>query len=403
MDGKLFTDTSPGRLVTVPTIIDPKKSDSAFIPDPLPPKWDFDPSLWPLLSDANGKLERLDGEARWIKNPELLLRPLQAREAISSSRIEGTYVTPQQLMLFQLDQKEGGSNKGDDDWREVFNYSEALRVGHNAIQDLPFCYRVFSEMHATLMSAPHNQDKSPGQYRRRRVQIGHSARFVPAPASDVENLMSEFERNVNETDSAFHPLVRAFIAHYQFETIHPFEDGNGRIGRALLSLMISRWCGHAMPWLYLSVYFEKYKTEYIDKLFAVSTHGAWKDWVEFCLYGVIQQADDSIRRCREFDKLKTKFHESVTSTPRTHKIIDGLFNSSPVFTVASLAREHNVSYHTAHSDAMRLVAAGIVDEMDGVYPKSFISDGIMAIAFDDSFEDTPATPTVADNSSEPAF
>ncbi|MDZ4684845.1 MAG: Fic family protein [Planctomycetaceae bacterium] len=384
MEKAKFTELSPGRCVSIPQPYHASKSDWAFVPEPLPPKWDFHPRLWPLLVEANGRLEKLDGIGQTLPNPELLLRPLQEREAISSSRIEGTFVTPQQLMLLQVDSKEKDSSRSQmGEWLEVFNYGKALQVGHSLTHEMNFSDHLFRTMHATLMSDTQSHALMPGAYRTVQVQIGHSGRFIPPPPSEIGFLLANFREYVNASDRTCHPLICAFIAHYQFEAIHPFQDGNGRIGRAILALMISRWLGHSMPWLYLSAFFEKYKSEYIDFLFRVSTHGEWTEWIEFCLHGTISQADDSIRRFHAFDQIKKEFHQAASHAKRTYDLIEGLF-SSPVTTVSSAMKRQNVSYDTAKKDIERLVKIGILRELEDVYPRTFICDKIMDIAFSET-------------------
>ncbi len=397
MDKSKFTDSSTGRIVSIPSPSRPSKSDWSFIPDMLPPQGNFD-SLWPLLAEACGKLGKLDGIGQTLPHPELLQRPLQEREAIASSRIEGTFVTPQQLMLFMVDQKDRNATRSEmAEWQEVFNCSQALRAGHKLLTNkLPFCDHVLKTMHHTLMQNTQNPERTPGAYRSIQVQIGHNGRFVPPPPIEIAPLLEDLFKFVNNHDDGLHPLVRAFIAYYQFEAIHPFQDGNGRIGRALLALMISRWLEHSMPWLYLSPFFEKYKDEYIDGLFRVSTYGDWSKWIEFCLNGSIIQAEDSIRRCHAFGRAKIEFHANAPQTRRSHDLIEGLF-SSPALTIASVMKSSDVSYDTARREIEQLIRAGIIREVGDVHPRTFICDRIMDIAFSDTFSDHADTSEIPED------
>jgi Fic family protein len=389
MDIQRFTKRKTGQLVQIPHRFREDGKDWAFIPDELPAHWEFPVSLWPLLKTADSTLSKLDGIGETLPNPQLLLAPLQRREAISSSSIEGTHVTPEQLLLFELDPRE--ARDGNDrvaDWEEVFSYGAALRKGWAMLvgEDLPMCHRVITEMHKILMSGA--RGKSPGQYRTQPVQIGSGHRYIAPPPSEVQRLMDNLERYANAQAGDLDPLVKAFIIHYQFEAIHPFEDGNGRIGRALIALLIQEWLGHDFPWLYMSPYYEKNGDEYVDLLFRVSAEGAWREWIEFCLNGVIAQTNDSIQRCRAFKRIKDSFTKRVQSpTPRSDKIISILF-SSPVVTVTYLASEFQVSYHTARDDAQRLVDAGILAELKGIYPKSFCAPEIMDAAYGEPMRST---------------
>ena len=380
MDPSRFTS---GRTGELRQIAQPKK-DWAFIPAELPTDWDFDPSLWPLLVEAKEALGTLNGIGQTLPNPDLLLRPLQSREAITSSKIEGTHVTPEQLLLYQLDPRE--PKQADDkasDWFEVFNYSAALNHGRSLLQDLPICNRVIREMHAILMRGVRGRNKNPGEFRKWQVQIGSSGRFLPPPPQEIDRLMTNLEKCVNSAESRYDPLVRSYLIHYQFEAVHPFGDGNGRVGRSLLALMIYKWLGHSMPWLYMSAFFERYKDEYIDKLFKVSTEGAWTPWIEYCLRGTIDQANDSVRRCHSFNRLRLEFPNRLNShSPRTCQIIEGLF-TTPLVTVGTIAEKYDITYPTARSDIDRLIEARILVESADSYPKSFLSAEIMKVAYGD--------------------
>jgi Fic family protein len=381
MELKHFQSGFPGRLVQIKQ----PRDDWAFIPSQLPAEWRFDPSLWPLLAKAKERLGTLDGIGQTLPDPQLLLRPLRRREAIASSNIEGTFVTPQQLALFELHPTE--PTNADDrraDWREVFNYSEALEKGQEGLQTASISSRLIRELHSTLMQGVRGRNKSPGQFRTYQVHLGSTGRFVPAPAAQVTGLMDNLERYVNDLDDEFDPLVRCFIVHYQFEAIHPFSDGNGRVGRALLALMIYQWLGHSMPWLYMSAFYEQFKGEYISNLYRVSTEGAWTNWIDFCLRGVVAQANDAIQRCREFNRLRVEFKTRLESAPkssRSDNIIDSLF-TSPVVTIPSLVSRFNITYHTARADVHRLVDVGILSEISDTHPRSYVSPELMQAAYD---------------------
>ena len=381
MDKTLFANDAPGQLIATTTL---KGRDWAFVPDRMPPKWTFPLEMWPLLDEAKCALATLNGIGQTLPDPQLLLRPLQRREALASSRIEGTYVTPAQLLLYELGPAEQDSSDDPDlkSWREVINYNSALAHGWKEMESLSLMNRVIKEMHAILMKDVRGSEWRPGDFRQAQVQIESTARFVPPPHSYVLDLMSDLEKFINTDTKDFDPLVRCFIAHYQFETIHPFMDGNGRVGRALLALMICRDLGHTMPWVYMSNFYDQFNDEYKKALFNVSARGEWTEWVEFCLRGATFQANDAIRRCHLFREAKNDFHQAIKNpSKRTHQLIDHLF-VSPIVTVPSVKDEFRVNYKTAKADIDRLVHYGVLRRMNNPRrPAAFCCQRIMDIAY----------------------
>lgn len=197
-------------------------------------------------------------------------------------------------------------------------------------------------------------------------------------------MLDEFERYLH-AEKRFDPLVEAFLVHYQFEAIHPFMDGNGRVGRLLLALTIAEWCGLSNQWLYMSDYFDRNKDEYIDRMFEVSTEGKWTAWVEFCLRGVIEQAQDTLRRCEQLIDLNREFHDLINSTGgsiRLLRIVEGLF-ITPVAVVSRTAELNDVTYPTARSDLRKLEAAGILQEMKNAPRISYMCRPILDITYAD--------------------
>ncbi len=383
MDISKFTDAKTGSLVPVSL----PAPDHAFIPDPLPPQWKFDAKLWPLLSEAKRFLGMLEGAARILPNPELFLKPLQRVESLTSSRLEGTFTTAQELMLFELNPNMSARGDEANAWREVSNHTRALIQGCHELEKIPFCNRLLKDLHKTLLHGVRGSVRNPGEFRTHQVHIGSNRRYVPPPHQEVEKAMHDWEKYCNRDDSTFDPLIRCFIAHYQLEAIHPFGDGNGRIGRVVLSLMIYKWCDLEMPWLYLSPYFERYKDEYIDRLFQVSTQGAWSEWLEFCLRGVVEQAGKAVNQCRDLQSLREDMHARTESDggARIHAIIEELFDH-PVIRIADLARRHKVTYPTAKSDVAYLADKGILADLQGEKRKTFYSPEIFSIAYDDYAE-----------------
>jgi Fic family protein len=384
MDLSRFKDTKTGRFVPIST---PTGPDNAFIPDKLPPNWEFPVSLWPKLADAKAAIAHLDGIGKTLRDPELLLSPLKRREAIASSRIEGTYATAQELMLFEISPHDSKSSTSQvNAWREVHNYANALAHGNDRLAELPFCGKLIKELHDILMKGVRGQHSNRGEWREHQVAIGSDRRYVPPPKPEMEKCLDDLEKYINAPDNGYDPLVRAFIVHYQIEAIHPFGDGNGRIGRVLLSLMIANWCKLSRPWLYMSAFFERWKDEYVDNLFRVSTEGGWEKWIEFCLNGTIHQATDAANRCEKLRNLKEEMlHRArANGSPRTEQIIHMLF-SNPIIRVSQLARKLNKSYPTIQSDIDRLANAEILYPLPDVRPKAYCCPEIMAIAYHEEF------------------
>jgi len=362
MDPALFSETKSGQLIPVQGIGDLK---NAFVPDPLPPSWDWSESLWPVLLEARTALARLDGTGKHLPNPELLLKPMQNREAQRSSRLEGTITDPQQQALFQVDPKFPVSDSDPvNQYREVFNYSKALRMRLDGGSELPLSLRLIKDLHKTLMDGVRGSDKSPGEFRRTQNQVGRPARYVPPPMTHLDDALDRFEKYLH-SEPKYDPLVNAFLVHYQFEAIHPFGDGNGRVGRLLLAVTIAEWCALANQWLYMSTYFEQRRDEYLQRLLRASTHGDWEGWVRFCLQGVIEQARDTERRCEDLLKLNRDFHQrlqKIRGSVRLATIVDGLFEV-PVITVTQVQQRFVMTYPTARNDLRQLAQANIVSEL----------------------------------------
>jgi len=379
MDIKKFTEGKTGTLVPIKTV---GGQNHAFIPNALPAQWKISDALWPKLLEARKTLAHLDGIGETLPDQELLFAPLKTRESITSSRIEGTYATPQELLLFELSPSEPKSEHDNvNTWREVANYSLALSSGINRLQELPFCNRLFKELHKTLMTGVRGQNTIPGEYRKVQVALGSDWRFVPPPPGDVDKCMNDFEQYLNDESDGLDPLIKAYMAHYQFEAIHPFLDGNGRIGRVILSLMTYQGYKLSRPWLYMSSFFEKYKDEYVSNMFRISTEGDWDKWIDFCLTGTIYQTNDAIYRCKQLNALKTNMlSREHSGSIRIERIINSLF-SNPVVRVSQLAKKLKVSYPTAQADVDRLVELKILVPLNNSYPKAYYAPEILDIAY----------------------
>ena len=379
-----FNDNSLGEIV--PIVAASPLVTHAFVPRPLPTDFSWPLDLWPLLSDAENELARLDGTGKALTDPELLLTPLQEREALKSSSLEGTYTDPQGQMLFKLSPEEPTSESDPKNaYREVFNYARALRQGESLLDELPLSEKLIRRLHFTLMDGVRGQNKRPGEIRNRQVHIGNPPRFVPPPADQIPGLLHNLGHYLNlEEPAGLRPLARAFIAHYQFETIHPFLDGNGRVGRLLLALSIKEWEGLAKQWLYMSAFFDANKDDYISHLYRVSTHGDWRGWLEFCLRGVIEQAKDAIRRCEALLELQVNFRQriqSIKGSNRLGAIVDQLFSNS-VLQIPRVAEAFDVTYHTARRDVEKLVKLEILSETELGGVRTFLAPEILRITYD---------------------
>lgn len=383
MDIHLFQSDRPGDLVTI-TRDNITGSQHAFIPHPLPPRWEFPLRLWPLLAEARQQLGVLEGIGRNLPNPGILLRPLADREAIRSSQLEGTYATARELLLFEIQPRQ---SRSEDDpanaQREVYNYRRALHEAANPV--LPLSLRLVRDLHRTLLDQVRGRDRSPGEFRRIQVAIGSDHRFVPPPPHLVLPCLDRLEKYLHVGNLAYDSLVNSFLVHYQFETIHPFVDGNGRVGRLLLAIMLQQSGELSKPWMYLSEYFEKHREEYVERLFDVSARANWEGWVEFCLRGTIEQARTTIRRCDRLLEVREEFMKRLANaggSARLNKIVESVF-FSPFVRIADLSSQLGVTYPTAKADVHRLVRAQILKELKNATPKTFYAPEVFDVAYEE--------------------
>ena len=403
VDPSRFSSQSPGRLIPASGGL------SAFVPHPLPPHdWELSQEIWPLLNEATNRLFLLEGIGRTLPNPLMLLGPLIRRESILSSRIEGTYATPRQLLLFELHPVEPRDhNVPESDWEEVANYVEAFR--YSLESQLPLSLRLIRDWHRILMDGVRGKDRTPGEFRRTQVGIGnpHKPRFVPPPPQEIAECLDRFEKYINSSTPRFPPLIDCFLAHYQFETIHPFLDGNGRVGRLLLSTMIQIKSGLTKPWLHLSGYFDRHRQLYVDRLFAVSAENDWEGWIRLCLQATVSQAGETIERCQNLQGAYRDFLEQLKGAKgsiRLAAIVDDLF-SSPLVEPRALTRRLNVTYPTAQKDVDRLCDLGILEPLPGTEFKTYWSRRVFEIAYagvEPSPTDLNDTPNPFDSPTPPS-
>ena len=342
----------------------------AFIPAPLPPKLNWALPLVSALSEAERDLSRLATLTGSFPFPRLLLKAFIRREAVLSSRIEGTRTTLAELYTYESSQLSFLETQ--DDVREVHNYVTALDYGLERMKKFPMSLRLVREIHEKLMQDVRGGTLTPGKFRRTQNWIGAAgstlttATYVPPPVDAMNLALTDMEKFIHASTD-IPALVRAAMIHYQFEAIHPFLDGNGRVGRLLMALLLAEWQVLPQPLLNLSVYFERYRQEYYDHLLAVSQHGDWEAWLRFFLRGVSTQAQDSVTRMERLEAIRTRY-QSIVNAGRTSErmgtVVDFLFGR-PIFTTKQLSEGTDMPFKTARQYIEKLVQAGVVHEVTG--------------------------------------
>jgi len=355
---------------------------SAFVPAPLPPQLAADWSLSGILAKAERAVGRLAGIGHNLPNPHLLIRPFVRREAVLSSRIEGTEASVGDLLLFEA---AGSPESNVSDVREVANYIAALDYGRGRLTDLPISLRFLREVHARLMSGVRGEERAPGEFRRIQNWIGPSgctvrdAAYVPPPVPLMHGALDAFERYLHAS-SDLPLLLRCALIHYQFEAIHPFLDGNGRVGRLLITFLLESEQVLEQPLLYLSAFFERNRSDYYALLRDVSRRSAWSEWIAFFLRGVAEQATDASDRAHTMLALWKSFRDKVTtarSSALLTAIVDDLF-ASPATTIARVRDRFNITYPSAKNNVQKLVDLGILTppETEG-RNRIFVADEII--------------------------
>lgn len=341
----------------------------AFVPPPLPPVLDFDAPLVRALSDGDRALGRLAGVGSSLPNPYLLITPFLRREAVLSSRIEGTQATLSELVLFEAI---ATARPPSDDLREVANYVLALERGLAPDQPLPLSLRLIRDLHRLLMTGVRGQERTPGEFRTSQNWIGppgaviDNSTFVPPPPDEMWRSLDALERYLHAS-SDLSPLVQLALIHYQFEAIHPFLDGNGRVGRLLMSLLLHHWELLSQPLLYLSAFFERHRDDYYRLLLEVSTKGAWKSWIRFFANAVSDQATDALTRSARLISLREEYRTRLLgarSSSLPLRLVDELF-MRPAITIGRAQATLRVTWRSAQLNVDKLVRAEIVEEMTG--------------------------------------
>jgi Fic family protein len=335
---------------------------AAFMPAPLPPALEWTPRLIRVLSDADRLIGRLAGEGGRLPNPHILIRPFLRREAVLSSKIEGTQATLGELLA-----AEAGAvvDRSPEDLREVGNYIVALEHGIAQLNKLPLCVRLIRELHSKLMTDVRGDQATPGEFRRSQNWIGKpgstlaTASFIPPPPGEVEPCLAAWETFLYKSELP--PLVTIALAHYQFEAVHPFLDGNGRVGRLLIMLFLIEQKILPAPLLYLSAFFEATRRDYYEGLRGVSERGAWNDWLEYFLIGVARTSQDALSRASRINAMLAQWQRLVAgeSTNTPLRIVD-LLAANPFITATGIAGELGVAFTTAQRAIERLERVAIV-------------------------------------------
>ncbi|MFO0416913.1 MAG: Fic family protein [Pseudomonadota bacterium] len=334
----------------------------------LPPLIDLVP-LVAEIGRANHLLGRLNGLVYTLPNPDLLITPLVTKEAVLSSKIEGTQASLEDVFHYEAAQSQSEESDDERDIREIINYRKALKLALSEIKKRPVGENLIKKMHSVLLNSVRGSAKDRGNFRRAQVFIGRpgetidKAIFVPPGFNAIPKLVSNWEK-FHHTDDGLDPLVKIAILHYQFEAIHPFLDGNGRIGRLLITLSLYEKELLAYPVLYISEYFEQNRSAYYQLLQAVSEDGAWTDWIAFFLTGISVQSERAEKTAKKILKLYSELKDEVTGINSQYAVrfLDLIF-ASPVFTFNSIRdRLGTKAQQTVYNLIAKFIAEGIVRE-----------------------------------------
>jgi Fic family protein len=364
MDPKDYTSQAAGRTILTPT------GYWAFIPNPLPPDIPWTLPLVSALSEAERDLGKLAALGAAFPFPRLLIQPFVRNEAVISSRIEGTRASLEDLYTFEIGQLSFFEQT--DDVREVYNYVRATDYGLERLITLPVSLRLIRELHEKMMENVRGGTMTPGEFRRSQNWIGSvgstpsTAPYVPPPVEEMHQALDALEKFIH-AGAQIPPLARAGMIHYQFEAIHPFLDGNGRVGRLLIVLLLYEWGLLPQPLLNLSEYIERYRQEYYDHLLAVSQRGDWETWLRFFLRGISEQSRDSLARMEILQAIRTRYQSIVDvdrNPQRMSAVVDFLF-TRPILSVRQASDGLGIPFKTARDYFEKLVQAGLLREITG--------------------------------------
>lgn len=349
---------------------------TAFIPAPLPPDppINIDTGMSWLLSEADRALGRLDGVATVLPNPDLFVSMYVREEAVLSSQIEGTQSTLEDVLQFEVDAKGREFPK---DIQEVVNYVRAMNYGLEHLKTLPLSLRLIREIHGKLLEGVRGSHRTPGEFRTSQNWIGppgctlNEATFIPPPVHEMHEALGNAEKFLH--DNSFPLLIQCGLAHAQFETIHPFLDGNGRVGRLLITFLLCQKQALARPLLYLSHYLKEHRGEYYNRLMAIRNDGDWEGWLKFFVRGVHQVSQEATDRARRILALREEHRralseklaqEKLVATPYDFLFLEYLFEQ-PIVTVRMVEQHLNCVFVTADKVVNRFVKLGLLKEITG--------------------------------------
>ena len=334
----------------------------SFRPAPLPPEINIDQEMAAALADAARALATLDTLSAYIPNMNLFVSMYVRKEALMSSQIEGAQATLEDV-LDPLIEQNANQNVAD-----VINYIKATEYALERLHTLPLCNRLIKETHAVLMAGVRGQEKSPGEFRTSQNWIGaagstlKTARYIPPMPEDMIEAMSDLEKYIN-SDDALDVLIQAALLHYQFETIHPFLDGNGRIGRLLITLFLMEKKALSTPALYISYYLKKNRIEYYDRMSEVRNKDNYEQWIKFFLLAIKESAEDAVQTIHALNDLHEKNVEIIQRMGRAAKTAQMLFaylEQNPIIDIKKTAADLDLSFSTVSGAVKRLVDAGIL-------------------------------------------
>ena len=355
-----------GRSGELVTNLSGEAAYQSFKPSPLPPNPELNISndIVKKLVEANRDLVRLDTAAKLIPNVELFISMYVRKEALISSQIEGTQCTLDDVLDPEVD---GNTNL---DVGDVVNYVRACNYAIGRLEKLPLCNRLLREIHQELLSGVRGQEKNPGEFRRSQNWIGAAnctlkeARYIPPNVEDMNAALTDLERYMNESDD-YDPLIRIALIHYQFETIHPFLDGNGRVGRLMILLYLMKQGYISKPIIYISYFLKKNQIEYYDRISEVRRNGNYEQWVGFFLEAVSAAAKDSLATVEKLSALHESNIERLPVTARKNDNVRRVFDyieQYPIIDIKRTASDLEVSYNTVSAAVGKLVQAGILEE-----------------------------------------
>ncbi len=360
-----FSQNAPGKIIKT------TQGYYAYIPNPLPPELSWTPRLINHLTQAERSIARLEEVGQAFPVPHVLVRPFIRKEAVLSSQIEGTQTTFQNLLHYEAKQLTFLAEAPDA--HEVKNYVKALDYGIERIHALPMSMRLIKEIHAILMKGVRGELSTPGEIRRSQNWIGRpgatleNARYIPPPVDEMKDCLSALEKFIHE-DSDLPALIKIGLIHYQFEAIHPFLDGNGRIGRLIITLLLTTWHVLTQPLLNLSIFIERNKTEYYDRLLGISLKGQWEEWLSFFLNGVHEQAQDAVLKINALQTLRVKYQQLFSNDRNRDKLgeVVNYFISTPISSISQAQQNTNLgSYTVIQRYFDKLVHYGVLEEITG--------------------------------------